>query len=45
MALWKGMGNVIEIDDGLAGFAWGQAFCMFVTVAVGEIEEADGDAG
>ena len=38
-------GTVIKIDDGLVGFTRRQGLGMFVAVAVGEVEQADGDAG
>ena len=39
------MGNVIEINNGLIGFARFQCGCVLVAIAVGEIEKANGDAG
>ena len=39
------MSDVIEIHNGLVGFARGQGLGMFVAVAVGEVEQADGDTG
>ena len=39
------MGDVIEINDGLISFAGRQGPSMFMAFAVGEVEEADGDAG